>query len=79
MITITLIDGTKISGNRDDVIYAYKRIMNANSNKLSTHPLPDDYDAYPLPDDYPMPEWQPGIDATWSTSTSTDTKGKFTQ
>ena len=74
MITITLIDGTKISGNRDDVIYAYKCIMNAKSNKLSTHPLPND-----LPDDYPMPEWQPGVDATLSTSTSTDTKGKFTQ
>ena len=53
MITITLPDGTKIHGDKDEVLDAYLQLTHIDITPI-------------LPDDYPMPKvpWEPEI--TWT-------------
>lgn len=63
MITITLPDGTKIHGDKDEVLDAYLQLTHIDITPI----LPKLPDGYPeLPDDYPMPKvpWEPEI--TWT-------------
>lgn len=58
MIVITLPDGTKISGKKEEVLDAYERIKQMQMPQIISTP--------PLPDDYPMPKvpWDPKV--VWS-------------